>query len=204
MELVSTPRVRLLRDLATEIAHDHGRGRVIVAVDGVERSGKTAFADDLGAVFAERGHAVFRASLEFFHRSRAEQDAFGPDTPERYYGYGFDYSLLRRVLIGPFRLSGSTGFVTRAFDPARDARMVPKWETGPADAVLIVDGRFANRPELRDLWDYSILLDAEPAEGVAGAPDRRYLSIANPRSAASAIVDNHEPSAPRRLLADAS
>src|SRR3954466_2967783 len=110
MELVTTPRIRFLRDLAGEILHNYGRGRTIVAIDGPVRSGKTEFGDDLAAVFTERGHPVFRASLEQFHRSRAEQDAFGPDPPDRYYGYGFDYSLLRRVLIEPFRMAGSTGF----------------------------------------------------------------------------------------------
>ena len=83
---------------------------------------------------------------------------------ERYYSYGFDYSLLRRVLLEPFRLAGSTGFVTQAFDPTRDARIIPKWITGPPDATLIVDGRFANRPELRPLWNWSAYLDGEPTD----------------------------------------
>ena len=31
--------------------------------------------------------------------------------------------------------------------------------TAPRDAVLIVDGIFLHRPELRDLWDWSVWLD---------------------------------------------
>ena len=67
--------------LADEILQHYGRGRMIVAIDGPLRSGKTRFADDLAAVLVEREHRVFRASMERFHRSRAAQDAYGDDTP---------------------------------------------------------------------------------------------------------------------------
>src|SRR6188508_3460306 len=108
MQLVTTPRVTFLRALADEILQQYGRGRMIVAIDGPWRSGKTRLGDDLAAVFQEREHRVFRASMERFHRSRAAQDAYGDDTPERYYRYGFDESALRRVLVEPFRMGGST------------------------------------------------------------------------------------------------
>lgn len=202
MELVLTPRVRFLRGLGDEILHNYGHGRTIVAIDGALQSGKTAFGDDLAAVFTERGHPVFRASLEWFHRSRQEQAQFGADTAERYYRYGFDYSLLRRVLIEPFRMGGSTGFVTKAFDPRRGIPVEPKWSTGPIDATLIIDGRFINRPELRGLWNYSVFLEGDPADGPDGDADRLYFADAAPRERASAIVDNTEPATPRRIFAD--
>ncbi|RZU64656.1 uridine kinase [Microterricola gilva] len=202
MELVLTPRVRFLRGLADEIMHNYGRGRTIVAIDGALQSGKTAFGDDLAAVLEERKHPVFRASLEWFHRSRDEQAKFGEETAERYYRYGFDYSLLRRVLIEPFRMGGSTGFVTKAFDPRRGIQVLPKWETGPIDATLIIDGRFINRPELRGLWNYSVFLDSAPVDGPDGDADRLYFAEASPRTQATAIIDNSEPALPRRIFAD--
>lgn len=199
MELVATPRVTFLRELAQEILHNNGRGRVIIALDGPLRSGKSEFGDDLAAVFRERGHSVFRASLEYFHRTRAEQNAFGADTPERYFRYGFDYSVLRRVLLEPFRLAGSTGFVTAAFDPSSDMRIQPKWLTGPSDAALIIDGRFINRPELRALWNWSAYLDAP----VTDAADALYHRDDDPASLATAVIDNSDRAHPRRLFLDA-
>lgn len=80
MRLVTTPRVTFLRSIADEVLQHHGRGRMIVAIDGPLRSGKTELADDLAAVLAERDHAVFRASMEGFHRSREAQAVFGDDT----------------------------------------------------------------------------------------------------------------------------
>ena len=198
MELVTTPRVTFLRTLADEILQHYGRGRMIVAIDGPLRSGKTAFADDLAAVLRERGHRVFRASMERFHRSRSAQDAYGEDTPARYYGYGFDESALRRVLVEPFRMGGSTAFVTAVFDPARDAWIEPKWITGPADAILVLDGRFVLRERLADLWDFRIALDGDPEDPA----DVIAYSESDPRLVASAVVDDHDPEHPGRRFLD--
>lgn len=198
MELVTTPRVTFLRGLADEIMQHYGRGRMIVAIDGPLQSGKTRFADDLAAVLRERGHRVFRASMEGFHRSREAQGDFGPDTPARYYHYGFDESALRRVLVEPFRMGGSTAFVTAVFDPARDAWVEPKWLTGPADALLVIDGRFVLRSRLTDLWDFRIALDGEPED----AADRLAYADSDPRLVAQAVVDDRDPEHPKRRFFD--
>jgi uridine kinase len=198
MELVTTPRVTFLRGLSDEILRQYGRGRMIVAVDGPLQSGKTAFADDLADVLQEKGHRVFRASMERFHRSRAAQDEFGDDTAARYHRFGFDESALRRVLVEPFRMGGSTAFVTGVFDPARDAWVAPKWLTGPADAILVLDGRFVLRERLAELWDYRIVLDGEPEDPA----DRLAYAERDPRSIASAIVDNRDPEHPVRRTLD--
>jgi uridine kinase len=198
MKLVTTPRVSFLRVLVDEILQHYGRGRMIVAVDGPLQSGKTQFADDLAAVLREREHAVFRASMERFHRSRSAQRTFGDDTPARYYRYGFDESALRRVLVEPFRLGGSTAFVTGVFDPARDAWVEPKWITGPADAILVLDGRFVLRERLAGLWDFRIVLDGDPVDPA----DVLAYAERDPRDVASAIVDNRDPTRPRRRFRD--
>jgi pantothenate kinase-related protein Tda10 len=193
MQLVTTPRVTFLRELADEIVRQYGRGRMIVAIDGPLRSGKTEFGDDLAEVLRERGHRVFRASMEDFHRSREAQDVYGPDTAERYFRYGFDESALRRVLVEPFRMGGSTAFVTAVFDPARDAWVQPKWITGPADAILLIDGRFVLRPRLAELWDVRVALEGEPVDPA----DAIAYAESDPRLAASVVVDNRDASRPR-------
>ena len=198
MELVTTPRVAFLRGLADEILAHYGRGRMIVAIDGPLRSGKTRFGDDLADVLRERDHAVFRASMEGFHRSRAEQAPFGEDSPARYHRYGFDESALRRVLVEPFRMGGSAAFVARVIDPARDAWVEPKWLTGPDDAILVIDGRFLLRDRLAGLWDFRIALDGEPVDPA----DVLAYDESDPRLVASAVVDDADPEHPRRRFFD--
>jgi uridine kinase len=218
MARVSSQKRDVLDALAGEILHNWGVGRRIVAVDGVEGSGTREFADDLATAIARRDHAVFRASLAGFHRPSAERFARGRGSAEGHYRDAFDYSKLRRMLVEPFTLGGSAGFVTAAFDARRDAEVEPKWLTAQRDAILVIDGVFLNRPELRGLWSYSVWLEMpevdakarrEEVEGTEGLSPRYpgaqalYAKEAKPREAATAIVDNAAPEHPRRVFADA-
>lgn len=202
----------VLDGLADAILDAYGKGRTLVAVDGLDGSGRGAFADDLAVSLGRGGHAVFRARLTDFLRPRAQRYARGDDSAEGYYLDAFDYDALRRVLVEPFRLGGSTAFVTAFFDADRDVQVEPAWLTGPQDAVLVVDGPFVNRPELRGLWHWSAWLEVDPAQalrrseaadGAAGPSPRHqggqalYLADANPRARADVVIDNSDPDDPR-------
>lgn len=226
MRLPVTPATTLWRELRDEVRRRYGGGRVIVAVDGIDGAGKTTFADGLAEVFAEAGSAVYRASIDGFHRPRAERYERGRHSPDGYYRDSFDYATFRRVLIDPFRdgaqTSGTTGFQLAAFDVVRDAPVESQWVTAPRDAVLVVDGIFLHRPELRELWDWSVWLDvpeavacmrmalrdgsdpdpAAPANARYRQGQAIYLREAQPGAAASAIVDNSDLDHPRRVHQD--
>jgi uridine kinase len=224
MRLPITPVTTLWRELRADVRRRYPGGRVIVAVDGVDGAGKTTFADGFAETFAETGAAVFRAGIDDFHRPRAERYARGRTSPEGFYRDSYDYATFRRVLIDPFRdgaqTSGATGFQLAAFDLRRDVAVEAQWVTAPRDAVLIVDGIFLHRPELRDLWDWSVWLEVPETvaarrladrDGSDPDPDapanaryrqgqRIYLQDARPEAAASAVVDNSDLAHPRRVV----
>ncbi|NNC13271.1 uridine kinase [Planctomonas sp. JC2975] len=222
MQLATTPRTAFLRDLRAEIVHNYPAGRVVIAIDGAEGSGTAEFGDDLAAVYREAGTDTARASMRDFHLPRATRHEHGRADPGDYYERSFDYATLRRVLIDPFRLGGSTGFQTRAFDVTRDAPVVSEWQTGPADIALIIDGPFLLRPEISGAWNFSVLLDVPLAEAYARLaasqgrdPDpeaqsnaryvggwRRYGAEVEPQYLASAVVDAVDPAHPLREYPD--
>lgn len=190
MRLPPTPRVQLLREVVSSIRVASPLGRVVVAVDG--GGGTAAFADDLADVFREAGVDAFRASIGDFHRPRAARTRYGAETPEDYYRSSFDYVTLRRVLLDPFRMAGSAGFQTAAFDDVRDQPVESSWETAGPDAVLVIDGEFLLRPELRGEWSASVLL--------VNAPERElYESEARPAEVADILVDDSDPAHPVRV-----
>ncbi len=208
----------VLAALADDILHNYGKGRVIIAVDGLDGAGKTHFADALAKQLKTGHRSVFRASIDDFHRPRVERYARGRDSAEGFYLDSYDYRTFRRVLVEPFRIGRIGSFVLKDFDLTRDREYEPKWSSGPDDALLIVDGIFLNRPELRGIWNYSIWLDVEPEvtamrmlkrDGEAAIPERYtggqelYLKDAKPRDAATAIIDNNDFDHPRRVFADA-
>ena len=226
MRLPNTPATTLMRALRDEVRQHYRGGRIMIAVDGIDGAGKTAFADALAEVFAEDGSAVFRASIDDFHRPRIERFARGRRSPEGYYRDSYDYATFRRVLIDPFRegaqTGGTTGFQLAAFDLRRDTPVEAAWTTAPRDAVLIVDGIFLLRPELRGLWHWSVWLDvpvdvafqrmalrdgSDPSPAASSNARHRegqelYLKEAQPRAEASAIVDNGDLAHPHRVFQD--
>jgi uridine kinase len=212
-------RRSLLEGVVGELRHNYPRGRVMVAIDGPTASGKTTFADDLAVAWRAVGGDVFRASVDDFLRPRAQRYARGRDSAEGRYHDSYDYALLRRVLLDPFRMGGSTGFELRAFDREADRPFVADWTTAGEDAVLLMDGSYLNRPELRGVWNAVVWLDADPSErerrieardGLApGSPTAaRYTGAfdlyarTDPRTAATILVENTDPQAPRRAFND--
>jgi len=75
-----------------------------------------------------------RVSLDFFERPPAERHARGELSPEGYYLDAFDVEQLQAHVL-------SIG--------------------GPPELAVVVDGIFLQRPELADLWDATVWLDAD-------------------------------------------
>ena len=186
---------------ASEIAHNYGRGRAVVAVDGAV--GSTEFGRELVAALVRAGHASVFASIDDFVTPRTDL-VRARQTPSEYYEQRYDYATFRRVLIDPFRLGGSTGFVVAAFDEAASRSIEPVWRTAPPDAILVVAGPFLARRELRGTFNYTIYLETpqRPRDAVLDEALDHYAGVAEPRFAATAIVDTTNPDLPRRVFAD--
>jgi uridine kinase len=217
MALQVLSKSEVIAALSDEILHNYGKGRAIVAVDGRDGAGKTVFADALAEQLGVGHRAVFRASIDDFHQSRARRYARGTDSPEGFYRDSYDYPTFKRMLTEPFRTGWIGSFNLRAFDLKRDVPFQPVWSSGPEDAILVVDGIFLNRPELKGIWNYSIWLEVDrkiaaqrvlARDGVSGNAKRYsdgqklYLKEAKPSEAATAIIDNNDFEHPKRIFAD--
>jgi len=175
-------------------------------------------AEELAAAIS--GRRVVRASIDGFHRPRAERYRRGADSAEGYYRDSFDLEALRRELLDPLGPGGSRLYRTAVFDFRTDSPRDEDRQRAADDAVLIVDGVFLLRPELRDLWDLRIFLRVSPEESLRRAlvrdlelfgsaeeiehryrtrylPGQQlYLDEARPLEAADFVVDNDDPEAP--------
>jgi hypothetical protein len=194
-------RRRFFDAQAAEIAHNYGRGRAVVAVDGAV--GAAAFGRELVAALERAGHTSVFASIDDFVQPKAPGE-IGRHASQDYYERRYDYATFRRVLVDPFRLGGSAGFVVAAFDESASRAIEPVWRTAAADAILVVAGPFLARPELRGTFNYTIFLET-PTRPRSAALDEaldRYTADAGPRFVATAIVDTTDPDRPRRVFAD--
>ncbi len=154
---MSEARSKLFDLLAERIAELEGEGLTMVAIDGVDGAGKTMFADALAAHLEKLGQVVVRTGIDSFHNPRAMRYARGKDSPEGFYRDSYDLDALRTWLLFPARIG--MPFRTAYFDHRTDKKLAVNPLMVPLPAVLIFDGIFLNRPELRDEWDLSVFLD---------------------------------------------
>jgi uridine kinase len=186
-----------------------------VGIDGVSAAGKTTFADALAQVVDA---PVVRASFDDFHRPRRERYARG-EGPESYYEDTFDGARFLAELLEPF--AHGEPIRTAIFDHVRDRALDDPPRRPPAGAVLVVDGIWLHKPELRRGFDLTIWLAvdrevaleraiARDAAWLANARERyaaryvpaesRYLREVDPEASADLVVENTDPAHPRLVV----
>lgn len=201
----------LIAEIAEAIRF-HAEGSIVrVGVDGVDGVGKTVFADMLARAIESRGRPVIRASVDGFHNTREVRYRRGKTSPAGFYLDSYNYAELRKVLLDPLGPGGSRVYCPASFDHATNVAVPACWSTADLDAVLVFDGIFLHRPDLRDVWDLSIFLDAPFAitipRGASRGPEwgsadvdaasnrryiegqRLYLQENDPRGRASLVID---------------
>jgi uridine kinase len=209
-------RGELLDRLAEAIESVSTAHPLRVAVDGPPAAGKTTLADELAVVLRAQGREVIRASIEGFLLPRSQRYRRGMDSAEGCYHDSFDFDALHRVLLDPLGPGGDRKFQQAVYDKRTDTALSQPVTTAPADAVLLFDGVFLQRPELFDRWDLRIFVSAALEEtlardqelyGSATELERRYRSryipsqqfyfdTARPTDHADIIVHNDEPQQP--------
>ncbi len=197
---------------AVPVLHDTVR----VAVDGVGGAGKTVFADQLGDVLTGAGRPVIRASVDDFHRPRAERYRRGRDSPIGFRLDSYYYDRFRRELLDPLSPGGDGVYRRKVHDLFSDQPVAEPPQSCPPGAVLVVDGLFLHRDVLRGYWDFFVWLEVpfavtaarmvhrdgtspdpnDPSMARYVAGQRLYLAKCGPARRAAVVIDNTDPERP--------
>lgn len=168
-----------LAKLALQVRRPHPTR---VAVDGPDAAGKTILADELAPLLERSGRPVIRASIDGFHRPRVERLARGQESPEGYYRDSFDYAALRAALLDPLGPGGDLTYRRCVFDYRWDRPVAASTRAAAPDSILLFDGVFLLRPELADLWDFSIFVDVSFEETRRRAAERDATRFGSPEA----------------------
>lgn len=152
--------MQLIEEIAEFIRHHEPESILRVGVDGVDGVGKTVFADMLARVIETSGRPVIRASVDGFHNKRELRYRRGRTSPEGFYLDSYNYGDLRKVLLDPLGPGGSRVYCPVIFDHVTDSPVPTLSSVADQGSVLVFDGIFLHRPELRDVWSLSIFLNA--------------------------------------------
>jgi uridine kinase len=213
-------RDELLSELAGRIAKIRREHPVRVAIDGVDAAGKTTLANELVEPLEARGRNVIRASIDRFHNPASIRKSRGSDSPEGYFRDSFNYTGLAEALLEPLGPTGTCRYRRAIFDFRSDSPVDAPLEEAAPDSVLLFDGVFLLRPELRRHWDFSVLVHADFQITVKRAEkrdrelfgskaavrvryERRYVPgqqlyhcEVQPECWASVIINNNDPGQP--------
>jgi uridine kinase len=210
-------RHQVLLEVAGAIVRLPATRVVRVGIDGVDGAGKTYFANELAEVIEATGRRTIRASVDSFHNPRAIRYRRGRNSPEGFFLDSYDYPRLEAVLLDPLGPGGNGRYRTAAFDHRIDAAVLVPEEEASAGDVLVFDGIFLHRPELRSHWDFSVFLEVGFAVSIPrgaqrgeGSPDpdaaenrryvegqRIYLRECEPKRHATMVIDNEDLAFPR-------
>ncbi len=210
-------REEMLRQVAATLLDLPAPAVLRVGIDGVDGAGKTFFADELAPLLDASGRRSIRASVDGFHNPRAIRYRLGKQSPEGFFRDSYNYPKLREVLLEPLSPGGSGRFRRAIFDHRVDAPVTVAEEQAAAGDILLFDGIFLHRPELRGYWDFSIFLDVafdisipRGAQRDGGPPaldapenhryiegQRLYLRECDPKRHATLVINNDDLASPR-------
>ena len=183
---------------------------VLVAVDGVDGSGKTTFAGRLAEAYGRVSRPVHIVHLDDYLNPRAVRYRLGRDSPEGYVTDTYNLAAFREHVLLPLGAGGNRTIIPRWFDLHRDAPVATEPVDVPDDAVVIIEGMFLHRDDLWQAWDVSVFLnvpfDVSVArmarrDGTSPDPDnpdnrryvdgqRIYLSECSPADRATYVIEN--------------
>lgn len=186
------------------------RRPAVIAVDGVDGSGKTTFASRLALAIEAAGRPAVVVHEDDFLAPREVRYRLGQESPEGYFRDSYDLAALVERVLDPLRPNGDRRVRRRVFDHRTDSPVTAPVEDVPVDADVIVEGMFLHRDELVAWWDWSLFLDVpftvtvrRMAQRDGSHPDpehptmrryvegqRIYLATCNPRERATVVLDN--------------
>ena len=216
-------RAAVVDSVAQQIEAINTGRPVCIGIDGIDTAGKTTFADELAAILSRNSRQVIRASVDGFHNPRTVRYQRGKLSPDGYYQDTFNLDAIRQLLLEPLNEGGSREYCTTNYDLVHESPIEPAYARAAEDAILIVDGVFLHRLELRSYWDYSVYLCISPATALQRAIKRDaavfgsieavqeryqqrylpgqqiYLERCQPEQVATIVIDNNDVGAPRAM-----
>lgn len=186
-------RLLAIQPLAAAITAVDLARPIRVAIDGRTASGKTTLADEIAELLRAAGKNIIRTSIDGFHRPKAERYARGRYSPEGYYHDARDLSAVNALLLCPLGPGGNREYRTASFDLVNDVPIDQPAVRAAADAILIVDGTFLQRPELIDSWDLSIFVSTAEAVSEQRGVFREATLLGGADAARQLYSDRYQP-----------
>ena len=188
---------------------------IVVAFDGVDTSGKTSLADGIQLFFQNQTIESIRVSIDKFHNAKETRLSKGEYSPVGFFYDSFNYEKILELVLNPIKNRASL-IVKGIYDYRVEDGIAADSAKITKDSIILFDGIFMNRDELRGYWDLSIFLDVSfetvrkravlrdtklfgTEEEALNKYDKRYIpgeelyiASCNPKDRADIVIDNND------------
>ena len=162
------PRSDLDRVLGLIAQRSSTHSPLLVAIDGLGGAGKSTFAAELSAHLPNSGIV----GIDDFYRPMERTDRSNLAPQDGYEQY-FDWRRLREEVLEP--LGRQLGVRFRRYDWATNS--LADWRDVAPQDVVIVEGVFSTRPELRPLLGVTVYVDTSREVRLARTRSRQYEDL---------------------------
>src|SRR6202050_3776694 len=145
-----------IRAASTLLNERRAIGRLIVGIDGAGGAGKSTLAEGIRQAFVGRVSII---RCDDFYRPIAEHEIAALDPQAAYEKY-FDWKRLRDEALIPLRDGSSARY--RRYDWSTDR--LAEWIVIEPREIILIEGVYSTRPELRQLLDVAIFIDTPREE----------------------------------------
>jgi HAD superfamily hydrolase (TIGR01549 family) len=179
----------------------------VIAVSGIDCSGKTMFTNALNEYFISRNLETQIINLDDFHNPRGIRYA-GDNQADNYYNRSFNLKEIIKELLAPLRENREYSTTLKLLDVDTDKYEPEKTYSFTPETIVLFEGVFLFRKELAPYIDYRIFLDisfeeskqrakTRDPEAIIRKYDEKYLAAQGkylreypPQDAADMIIDN--------------
>lgn len=194
------------------------KGPTVVGITGIDTSGKTTLSAKIADALRARDKCVVVVHVDDFHNERSERYITGVPEPTQYYRHSIDFDRLITEILRPVKQFGQLDIVLTLLDLHSDSWTLERRYTVRNDTVVLVEGVFLLRPEVRQWIDLIIYVDISETEVLRRAQkrdvpaqgrdvmrkyatkylpaQREYLKRYPPRNFADFIINNDDWTAP--------
>jgi hypothetical protein len=155
---------------------------------------------------------VARVSARDFLRARSIRLEYGRDDADAFYDLWYDLPALRREVLDPLGPGGRGSWLPRLRDPQTDRSARAELQIAAPGTVMVVDGRFLLRDDVRPAFDLLVHLTVSPPARSRRAPAEdaarvlpaweRYLFECRPAERADVVAKFDHPDRPHQIPRD--
>lgn len=200
------------------LSHKNVGSPLVVGINGIDTSGKTMFSKNLEKHLQALNYEVQMIHIDDFHNPKSIRYS-GEDEVSNYFYQSFDYNRLISEILNPMKYEKKLSKTYMALNLETDKHDLERIYKVTPNTIVILEGVFILRDEIRGFLDFSIFLSVpfeivkerarkrdvpmygeeilEKYDNKYIPTQKKYLEMFPPEILADIIIDNQDWNHPK-------